>query len=151
MIQKDDIIIELFSDYISGSALHEEKSEMDYKSMIKSFPPFRFDITSEKSLQIMQKIGLSYIKTEGDDAQVAIDTISRWRSANRNLKEILPMNETKYGFASNLPANRTVEVLKMILLTSLKSNKISFKKGIRISAYDSKDENYVSQFNISNQ
>jgi len=151
MIQKDDLVIELFSNYISESALREEKSETDYKSMIKSSPSFKFDITMEKSLQIMQKIGLSYIQTGGDDTQIAIDAISKWRSVNSNLKEILPMNKTKNGYASNLSANRTVEVLKMILLTSLKSKKIFFKDGILISAYESRDEDFASYFNISNQ
>jgi hypothetical protein len=152
MIQKEDFILELFSNYISeNSVLREEKSETDYASMIKSSPYFDFNITMEKSLEIMQRIGLSYIQTDGSDAQIAIDTISKWRSVNSNLKDILPMNKKKDGYASNLSANKTVEVLKMILLTSLKSNKISFKDGIRISTYESKDDEFVSYFTISNQ
>jgi hypothetical protein len=152
MIQKEDFILELFSNYISeNSVLREEKSETDYASMIKSSPYFDFNITMEKSLEIMQRIGLSYIRTDGSDAQIAIDTISKWRSVNSNLKDILPMNKKKDGYASNLSANKTVEVLKMILLTSLKSNKISFKDGIRISTYESKDDEFVSYFTISNQ
>jgi hypothetical protein len=156
MPSKDQIIIDIFADFINESSLLKEEDEAKYSSMVVTNPRSSFNISSEKSMRVMSKVDISYIQASGSDKDIAIDTIKTWKRIPA-LVDILPMSPWPKGFTSKVSSEKTTEILRMILLTSLKSKKISFRRGVSITAKDADagdskifNEEAASYFTIEN-
>jgi hypothetical protein len=150
MPSKDQIVIDIFSDYINEAYLLKEEDETKYSSMVRTNPTSTFNISSEKSMRVMSKVNISYIQADGSDKNVAMAAIKTWKSNIRLLAELLPMQETNNGFSSNVSSEKTVEILRRIILTSLKSKKINLRNGVNITAKDSNNDEVASYFTIEN-
>jgi hypothetical protein len=157
---KDDLIIELFSDYLSKETIikeeknsKKEKSENEennknYDSLIETDSYIRFDISKKKSKNIIEDLKLQSLPENFNnlDSKERADLIlNRWVKRSSSVKDLLmPL---KLGGLSKLNSFQTSEMLKMILITSLKSEYYTLEKSIYINTFKlEKDDKLKQEF-----
>lgn len=157
MSGKDDLILEVFRTFINENPSANEadppkKKEEDttnYSSLVKTEPYVSANLSTSASEKALSRVGISSIESQGSDTLTAFSAIRTWLERNSDLKTVINLKNTGKGIESQLTASQTVEILKLILVASLKTKKISFNQGgVRIVAEDAKSEDVGCYFNI---
>jgi hypothetical protein len=159
---KDDLIIELFSDYLSKeTTLKEEKNSKEekqksekkeksknYDSLIETDSYIRFDISKQKSKNIIEDLQLQNPPENFNNlnSKEKADVImNQWIGRMSTVADLLlPL---KLGGLSKLNSFQTSEMLKMIFVTTLKSEYYSLEKSLYISTFKlEKDDKLKKEF-----
>jgi hypothetical protein len=168
-MRKEDYIVEIFSKYINDySTLKEDKDKdndkdknkdndkdkVNYSSLIKTDPSVRFSITAEKSRSIVKNLQITpFMSTNSttdskDSAFRGASIVTRWMSMAPFLSDlILSREKQSVFFISKLDVQRTAELVKMILLTSLKAKVLEIQEPIKVLVTElEKDDKMKKQY-----
>jgi hypothetical protein len=137
ILSKSEQILEIFAAYLNDDNLIKEESENDGSAKLSVVPNMKFNISPGKSQDIIQYWRIKKPNQQESDAKLVQSMLSNWFEKVPYLEKMMRMKPN----ISMLNENQTAEILKMMLLTSIKAGHLKLNKGVRVKAIKLREGN----------